>query len=147
MADPTPPQETGDRKAEAMRIVHRYVMISAAAGLINIPVVDVVTLGGVHIALIKDITEHYGGEFSDNALRNVSIAIAASLIPGSIGSVVGRAVLKALPFIPTGLGFATMSVCSAGLSYAIGVAFIRHFESGGTIESFDAKRLLEGFSS
>jgi len=36
-----------------MKMVHRYVLISAGAGLITVPIIDVSALAGVHVALIK----------------------------------------------------------------------------------------------
>lgn len=126
-----------------MRIVHRYVLISAAAGAIAIPVVDVVTLAGVHVALIKEICEHYGVEFSQHTARNILIAIASSLIPGSIGSVLGRKVLRAVPLLVGVLG---TSAFSAAVSYGLGTLFVRHFEAGGTLDSFDVENLHRIFS-
>mgnify|MGYP002630455097 CR=1 FL=1 len=135
-----------ERHAGAMRIVHRYVLISAAAGIVTVPVLDVMLLGGVHIALIKEITEYYGAEFSEHGARNILVAIAASLIPGTIGSMLGRKALRALPFLPHGIGLATMSAFSAAVSYAIGVGFSRHYEKGGTLASFDVENLHRPFT-
>ena len=129
------------RRSNAMRIVHRYVLISAAAGAVPVPVLDIAALGAVHVALIKEITEHYGAEFSEHAARNILVAIGASLIPGSIGSVVARKILRALPFVTPGLGLAAMSASSAAVSYALGTIFVRHFESGGTLDSFKVENL------
>lgn len=129
------------RRAGAMKIVHRYVAISAAAGLVTIPVLDVAALGAVHLALIKELTEYFDHEFSEHAARSIVIAIAASLIPGSIGTAVGRKVMHALPFITPGLSLATMSAFSAGVSYGVGVGFVRHYEAGGTLHTFDVKDL------
>jgi uncharacterized protein (DUF697 family) len=139
-------ESAAQRQAGAMSIVHRYVVISAAAGLVNVPVLDVAALGSVHIALIRDITRHYGGEFSDHAARNILIAIAASLVPGSIGSILGRKALGALPFVTHGLGLAAMSAFSAAVSYGLGIGFVRHFEAGGTLESFNVQNLHRAFS-
>jgi uncharacterized protein (DUF697 family) len=124
-----------------MQIVHRYVLLSAAAGLVTVPVLDVTALGGLHIAMIKEITEYFDAEFAEHAARNIMIAIAASLVPGSIGSVIGRKILRALPFMTHGLGLATMSAFSAAVSYGLGVLFIRHFEAGGTLDSFNVENL------
>jgi uncharacterized protein (DUF697 family) len=134
------------RRNGAMHIVHRYVGISAAAGLLTIPVLDVAALGIVHIALIKEITEYYGFEFSERAARNVLIAIGAGLIPGAIGSALGRKALYALPFVTSGLGLATMSAFSAAVSYGLGVGFVRHFESGGTLGGFNTRDLHRPFN-
>ena len=137
----TAPTRTG-----AMRIVHRYVGASGVAGLNPIPVLDVTVLGAVHVALIKDLTEYYGAEFSEHAARNILIAIAASIVPGAIGSVLGRRALGAIPFVTHGAGLLTMAAFSAAASYGLGLVFIRHFEAGGTLDSFDPKHLHRVFS-
>ncbi len=128
-------------RAGAMKIVHRYVATSAVAGLITLPVIDVAALGGVHIALIKELTGYYGAEFSEHTARNIVIAITASLVPGAIGSVLGRKALRMLPFISHGAGLLTMSAFSAAVSYGLGMVFIRHFEGGGTLDSFNVENL------
>lgn len=129
-----------------MRIVHRYVGVSAVAGLITVPVLDVAALGGVHISLIKELTEHYGHEFSEHAARNIVIAVAASLMPGAIGSMLGRKALRVLPFISHGAGLLTMSAFSAAVSYGLGRVIIRHFEAGGTLDSFNPEQLHRFFA-
>ena len=130
-----------EREASAMKIVYRFMWISAGAALIPIPVMDVTVLAGVHVALIKEISEHYGVEFSQNAARNILIAILASLIPGSAGSIMGRKVLRMLPLATYFLGVLSMSAFSAAVSYGLGRVFIRHFESGGTLFDFDVEHL------
>ncbi|MEP7308323.1 MAG: DUF697 domain-containing protein [Acidobacteriota bacterium] len=130
----------------AMRIVHRYVGVSAVAGLITVPALDVVALGSVHVALIKELTDYYGAEFSEHTARNILIAIMAGLVPGAIGSSFGRKLLSALPFVAHGAGLLVMSGFSAGVSYALGNIFIRHFEAGGTLDSFNPENLHQIFS-
>lgn len=138
-----------DNRADAMAIVRRYTMVSAAAGVVTVPVLDVAALGAIHIALIKEITTHYGAEFSEHAARNILIAIGASLIPGSIGSVFARRALRLLPFVTPGIGLAAMSASSAVVSYLLGTVFVRHFEAGGTLDTFDVAHLhrLVGWKS
>jgi uncharacterized protein (DUF697 family) len=131
----------GEGRAGARRIVHRYVGVSAVAGLITVPALDVVALGGVHVALIKELTDYYGAEFSEHTARNILIAITAGLVPGAIGSSVGRKALSVLPFVTHGAGLLVMSAFSAGVSYALGNVFIRHFEAGGTLDSFNPQNL------
>ena len=132
-------------ESSAMRIVYRYMAISAGAALIPVPGVDTAMLAGVHVALIKQLCDHYGVSFEEHTARNVLIAIAGSLIPGTIGSVVGRKFLKVLPMGARLFGWALMSASSAAFSYGIGRLFIHHFESGGTLLSFDASTLHDIF--
>ena len=143
-AAPAPPFDS--RRPDAMKIVHRYVLVSAGAGLITLPIIDVSALAGVHVALIKDLSEHYGHEFSEHAARNILIAIGASLVPGSIGSIIGRRVLSALPFVTPLFALASMAGFSAFVSYSLGWIFIEHFEAGGTLQNFDVEHLHNIFA-
>lgn len=129
------------KREEALRIVHRWVVISAGAGMLSTPVFDVTLLAGVHVTLIKEISEHYGVPFSEHAARNILIAIGASIVPGSIGSFFGRRLLAAIPFISPPVSLLAMSASSAAVSYGLGRLFIHHFESGGTLDTFDVGNL------
>ena len=136
------------RYAGAQRIVRRYAAASAAAGaVIHAPLLDVAALGGIHISLIRDLTHHYGGEFSEQAARSIVVAIGASVLPGTIGTVVSHKLLGLLPFITPGAGMLVMSGASAATSYALGMIFIRHFESGGSLASFNLDSLHRAMSA
>jgi uncharacterized protein (DUF697 family) len=129
------------REGGALPIVYRYVAASAGAALIPIPGADTVVLAGVHLALIKSLCEHYGVSFSEHAARNIVLALLASVIPGSVGSIVSRQVLGLLTGAARTFGWAVLSVSSAAFTYGLGRLFIAHFESGGTLLSFDTRRL------
>ena len=124
-----------------MRIVYRFMAVSAGAALVPAPGLDTVILAGVHVALIKKLCEHYGVGFTEHTARNLLIAIVGSLIPGVAGSIVGRKVLGVLPGAVRVFGWAFFSVSSAAFSYGLGRLFIAHFESGGTLLSFDASKV------
>lgn len=129
----------------AMKIVYRYMAVSAGAALIPIAGADIAVLAGVHVSLIKRLCEHYKVDFSEHTARNILIAVAASVIPGTFGSLAGRKVLHMLPPTARVIGWGVMSASSAVFSYGIGMLFIHHFESGGNLLSFDARRLHEVF--
>jgi uncharacterized protein (DUF697 family) len=129
------------RRIAAMQIVYRYMTISAGAALIPFAGVDVVALAGIHIALIKELCEHYDVDFTEHTARNVLIGVAGSILPGTVGSILGRKILGMLPVTGAVVGWALMSAGSAAFSYAIGRLFIEHFEGGGTLLSFDHRRL------
>ncbi len=96
---------------------------------------------GVHIALIKELSDRYSVVFSKHTARNILIAIGAGLVPGAIGSVLGRRLLKALPFISPPMVVLTASAAAGAVSYGLGRIFIHHFESGGSLDSFDIRNL------
>jgi len=132
-------------EASAMKIVYRYMAVSAGAALIPVPGIDTTILAGVHVALIKQLCDHYGVDFTEHGARNILIAVAGSVVPGTIGSIAGRKVLTLVPSTARVFGWALISASSAAFSYAIGRLFIHHFESGGTLLSLDPKALHDVF--
>ena len=124
-----------------MRIVYRYMAVSAGAALIPVAGMDVATLAGIHVALIKQLCDHYEIDFADHAARNVLIALTISIVPGTVGSVLSRRILGMLAPAGAVVGWTLMSAGSAAFSYAIGRVVIEHFEAGGTLDSFDTSRL------
>ena len=129
----------------ALTIVYKYMAVSAGAALVPVAGVDVALLAGVHVSLIKRLCDHYKVDFSAHTARNILIAVLASVIPGTLGSIVGRRVLRLLPPAAGLFGWGLMSASSAVFSYGIGMLFIHHFESGGNLLSFDTRRLHEVF--
>lgn len=123
-----------------MRIVYRYMSISAGAALIPFAGVDVLALAGIHVALIKELCEHYDIDFTEHTARNVLIGVAGSIVPATVGSILGRKILGMLPVANAVFGWALMSAGSAAFSYGIGMLFIEHFEGGGTLLSLDHRR-------
>ena len=82
---------------------------------------------------------------SEHTARNILIAVLGSVVPGTLGSFAGRKFLRLLPPGVQVVGWGVMSASSAVFSYGIGRLFIHHFETGGTLLSFDARRLHEVF--
>ena len=74
--------------------------------------------------------------FSENSGKAVIASLAGSMIPATSG--IGAAsVLKTVPVLGTIAAGFVMPALSAGATYAVGKAFIQHFESGGTLLDFN----------
>ena len=124
------------REEMASKLVERFALWSGVAGLIPVPIVDAVAVGGLQIQMLRRISQIYDVGFSENSGKAVIASIAGSLIPATSG--IGAAsVLKAVPIIGTIAGGFVMPALSAGATYAIGKAFIQHFASGGTLLDFN----------
>jgi uncharacterized protein (DUF697 family) len=125
-----------DRRAFAEKLVERFSLWSGAAGLLPVPFVDMAAVGGLQIQMLRRISQIYGVPFSANLGKSLIASLAGAMIPASSG--VGAAsLLKGVPVIGTAIGAIVMPVLSAGATYAIGMAFIQHFESGGTLLDFN----------
>ena len=124
------------REETASKLVDRFALWSGVAGLIPVPLVDVVAVGGLQIQMVRRISQIYDVEFSESRGKALIASLAGSLIPATSG--IGAAsMLKAVPIIGTIAGGFVMPVLSAGATYAIGKAFIQHFATGGTLLDFN----------
>lgn len=133
--------ETGEiapeqRDEMASKLIDRFALWSGAAGLIPLPIVDAVTVGGLQVQMLRRLSQIYNVPFSENRGKALIAALAGSMIPATSG--LGAA--SAMKFVPVlnvlAAGF-VMPVLSAGATYAIGKAFVQHFASGGTLLDFN----------
>lgn len=135
-AKPADTAEAKERRARAVAVVKRLSLWSGAAGLIPVPFVDLAAVGGVQIEMLRRISKIYGVPFSKNSGKAVIAGIAGSMIPASSG-IGASSMIKGVPGIGTAVSALTMPTLSIGATFAIGMAFIQHFASGGTLLDFD----------
>jgi len=120
------------RRARATKLVERFSLWSGAAGLIPVPFVDMVAVGGVQIQMLRRISQIYGVPFSKNRGRAVIAGLAGTMIPVTTGIGMSSSI-KSVPFIGTAVGAIATPALSVGATYAIGMVFIQHFATGGTL--------------
>jgi uncharacterized protein (DUF697 family) len=121
--------------AIAEKLVERFALWSGAAGLIPLPLVDLATVGGMQIQMLRRLSRIYDVPFSANRGKALIAALAGSLIPASSG-LGAVSLIKSVPLAGLVVSALAMPVLSAGATYAIGMAFIEHFASGGTLLDF-----------
>ena len=135
-ATSSPDTTPDERRASAVKLVERFSMWSGAAGLIPVPFIDLAAVGGVQIRMLSRISEIYSVPFSENRGKAVMAGLAGSMIPMS--SAIGAAsMIKSVPVVGTLVSAFAMPAMSAGATYAIGMVFIQHFASGGTLLDFN----------
>jgi len=120
------------RRTIAGKLVERLALWSGAAGLLPIPLVDLAAVGGVQIHMLRRLSEIYNVPFSASMGKALIASLAGTLVPATSG--IGAAsILKGVPVIGMIAAGFVMPTLSAGATYAIGMTFIEHFESGGTL--------------
>ncbi len=132
----TPSDVPEQRDQAASKLVDRFALWSGVAGLIPLPVVDVLAVGGLQVQMLRRLSQIYGVEFSENRGKALIAALAGSMIPATSGMGAASA-LKAVPVLNILAAGFVMPVLSAGATYAIGKAFVQHLESGGTLLDFN----------
>jgi uncharacterized protein (DUF697 family) len=126
----------GERKARARKLVERFSLWSGVAGLLPVPIVDLAAVGGVQLQMLRRLSQIYAVPFSKNRGKAIVASFAGTMIPASTG--LGMAsLMKAVPVAGTAIGALTAPALSVGATYVIGMAFIEHFASGGTLLDFE----------
>jgi uncharacterized protein (DUF697 family) len=124
------------RRELASKLVDRFALWSGIAGLLPLPLIDVVAVGGLQLQMLRRISQIYDVSFSDNRGKALIASLAGSMIPATSG--IGAAsMFKMVPIFGTLVSGLVMPVLSAGATYAIGKAFIQHFATGGTLLDFN----------
>jgi uncharacterized protein (DUF697 family) len=132
----TPDEIVADRRAVAEKVIERFAIYAGAAGIIPIPFVDLATVGGVQIQMLRRLSQIYDLPFSENRGKTLIAALAGAVIPAT--SAAGAfSLVKSVPLFGMLTGAIAMPALSAGATYAIGMAFIEHFASGRTLLDFN----------
>jgi uncharacterized protein (DUF697 family) len=103
---------------------------------VPIPLLDVVTIAGVQLQMLRRLSQIYDVPFTDNRGKAIIAGLAGSVIPASSTMGIASA-LKAIPAVGTAISTAVMPFASAGATWVIGKVFIQHFASGGTLLDFN----------
>jgi uncharacterized protein (DUF697 family) len=131
----------------ANNIISKYTLYAAGAGLVPIPVVDLAALAAVNLAMIQDITKHYGADFSEQWGKSTVAALLGGLTASSVAKSRGAMhVLRVIPIVGQALASVSMSIYGAAATYAVGRVFVAHFEGGGTMLSFDVDKAKQAAS-
>ena len=128
-------------RAAAISVADRYAKWSFGVGFIPVPVFDLVALTGLQLKMLDEIAKVYGQSFYENKVRSVIASILGGAFPQSVSRVGLSSLLKSVPVLGTAVAMITMPVAAAAATYAVGVVFIKHFESGGTFLSVDISKM------
>ena len=135
--------EARDVYTDAGVIIANAVKWSAAAGVIPVPYVDLVALGAVQFTMVRDLASLYDIDADKKLVRTVVSTALGTLAPTVVSTSLVGSSLKLIPGGGTLLGSASVAAFSAAATYAIGKVFVRHFENGGTLQSFSAENIQD----
>jgi uncharacterized protein (DUF697 family) len=134
----------GNKTELAYKITHRYTLWSMGAGLIPIPWLDVGALAGVQLKMVHNLAEHYQIPFSQELGRSIITALVGTISADYLRRSTFNSLIKSIPIIGF-IGSISMPIYSGAISYAIGRIFVQHFESGGTLLTFDPQKVKDYF--
>lgn len=131
---------------QADRIIKSYSGWAAGAGLIPFPFIDLAAIIGVQMKMLNELSKLYGTAFIENAGKSAVTTLLITVVPSGYAGAAASSV-KLIPGVGTILGAAVVPGAAAAATYAIGKLFKQHFETGGTMLTFDADKMREHFKA
>ena len=121
-----------ERSEQADRIIRSHTLWGMGAGLIPVPMFDVLAVSAIQIDMLKQLAEVYEADFTENLGKTFVTALT-----GGTFARFGASLIKAVPGVGTLVGGASMSVLSGASTYAVGQVAKRHYETGGNLIDID----------
>lgn len=134
------------RTTEAQGIVKNYLIGSAAAGFIPIPLADMAVIGLVQLKMLHSLANLYEVKFTNELGKSLVASLTGGLAAAGIGRGTLTSLAKAIPLIGQAAAAAALPAVAGASTYAVGQVFIQHFESGGTFLDFDPEKVKAYFA-
>ena len=130
----------------AVKTVDRYSKIAAGVGLLPTFVLNFAAVLAVQITMVWKIAKIFNRTDGKNHIRGSIMSLIGSVLPSTVGHGIGLAV-AAIPAVMTGtvLSFVLAPAIAYAMTIAVGNVYIMHFESGGTLLTFDPNEFREHF--
>lgn len=130
------------RDARGEEIIHQHMLGAMGLGLLPFPAIDAMAITGVQVNMLRSLATLHGVEFAN---IQIFYSIVGSLTAG-LGLPLALApavvsIFKVVPGLGTLGGLVSMPLVAGATTYALGRVFAQHFESGGTLLTFDALKV------
>lgn len=138
--------EAEEREERAYTLVQRYALGVGALGLVPIPVLDILPMTWLLLLMLRDLGALYGQSFSGKQRRyEVLGALLGGVALPALTFPTLLSVAKWIPGVGTAVATLILPLFAGTIAYAVGLTFIQHFETGGTLLSFNPKALRRVF--
>jgi uncharacterized protein (DUF697 family) len=134
-----------DKYQIAQKTVKKYMYWSMGAGLVPVPILDLVAVSGVQLKMLAALSKVYGIRFQKSSGKAAIGSLVGFIVPNTLSYFAFSSVAKTFPGLGSVAGATTMVLFSGACAWALGNVFIQHFESGGTFLDFDPDAVREYF--
>lgn len=124
------------RLAEGEQIVKKSSYWAAGLGAVPVPLFDLAAVTSVQLAMLAKLCTLYDVPFRKDLSKNLIGSLTGGLAASSLSPVVGS-MLKFIPLVGFTASVVAMPALSGAATWAVGRVFLSHFESGGTLLSFN----------
>jgi uncharacterized protein (DUF697 family) len=141
-------QEGAGAVESSVKTVNVYSGVAVVVGLLPGGLLNFAAILAVQVIMVWRIAKHFGQHADKGRIRGAIVALIGSAVPAAVGHTMGAAI-AAIPAVIAGtlVYFIVTPVLAWAMTQAVGKTFIMHFESGGTLLTFDPKAFGEYFLS
>jgi uncharacterized protein (DUF697 family) len=138
-------EQLASRTEKGKEVIHRNVLWALGAGVVPLPLVDMVAVLAVELKMLKQLSDAYDAKFTDDVAKKVVASLLTSVGSVGLGIAVAGSLFKIVPVIGSTLGVVSVPVFAATFTSALGKIFQMHLETGGTLLDFDPKAVRTHF--
>ena len=120
---------------------------SMGAGLIPVPLVDLVAVSSVQVKMLAEISKIYDVAFQESRGKALIASLIGSIAPSTISFGAIGCLIKAIPLVGALAGAPTMALFCGASTWALAKVFVQHFESGGTFLNFNPEQVKDYFKA
>jgi uncharacterized protein (DUF697 family) len=125
------------RRARARELIERHEKYAAAGGLIPLPIADVAGVTAIIVRLARQLARLYEVPERRDTTRAIVLGLLGGIAPVGIGAMATAGFMRFVPGANL-LSVAVTSIAAAACTRSVGLIFLEHFESGGTLLDFSA---------
>jgi uncharacterized protein (DUF697 family) len=125
----------------AEMIIKTHVLWSLGAGLMPVPLLDIVAVTAIQIDMLRQLAAEYKVDFSASTGK----MFVAALTGGTFARL-GASMVKAIPGVGSVEGGISMSVMSGASTYAVGQVARSYFVAGADLSKVDVGEAKKAYS-
>lgn len=132
--------QTSSKIDDANKIVRKYVMATVVPSVIPLPLVDIALISGIQMKMIHSLCNLYGVKFFKDIGKETTATLIGSVTPVAL-TPIAMSLIQVIPVIGQASGTIGLLTLSSASTYAVGKVFTQHFETGGTLLTFNAEKV------
>lgn len=134
-----------DRDTKADQLIRNCSLVSIVPGILPLPLIDLVALGGVQVYLVRALCGIYEIPFKKQRVKGILGAVIGGVAPAVVAPA-AMSIVKSVPFIGALAGALTMPALTAASTLAVGRIFRNHFRAGGTLDDVDVDTMTAEYA-
>ena len=128
------------RREQAQSTIRSHVLWALGAGLMPIPMTDIVAVTAVQLSMLRNLARIYEVDFTKETAK----AFVSALTGGTLARL-GASAVKAIPGVGTIIGGVSMSALSGASTYAVGQVAVQYLEEGSSFLQVDMDRAKKAY--